>query len=348
MREFPSNITDPTYMVTKLSAIDRYFVQFIRDERDLPFIYLCFKIGFTITPIGLLLFTNYLKGSLWYIAAIIDLLLISLVFLGPYTLMLHLTSHRRFFKSEYSYFNKFIPWIIGPFMGQTPESYYSHHIGMHHPENNLRKDGSSTMSYQRDNWFHFTIYFTHFMLLGVYELIKYLKNEKKDTIRRHLIIGELWSYTFLIVMSMINFRSTLFVFILPYFIIRFGMMSGNWAQHAFISQEEPSNCYLNSITCINTVYNQLCFNDGYHIGHHLHPTKHWTDMPNDFIMNKESYAKNNAIVFEGLDYFIIWFFLMNKRYDWLASYYVNINNKYKTDDEVIDFLKSRTKQFITM
>lgn len=53
MRPLPTNIDDPVYdKEQKLSPMDRYFSQFIRDERDLPFVYLSFKILCTVPPIG--------------------------------------------------------------------------------------------------------------------------------------------------------------------------------------------------------------------------------------------------------------------------------------------------------
>ena len=339
-------ITDPVYDSTKkLSGIDKFFVQFIRDERDLPFVYLSMQIFFTLVPSALLLFSPILSGYWWYAVSIVHLLMMGLYFLGPYTLMLHLTSHRRLYKAEYSFMNKFVPWVIGPFMGQSPESYFSHHVHMHHPENNMREDGSSTMMYQRDNWLHYAHYFLSFMLIGVLELNRYLLRKDKKDISTNLIRGELASYAYFVILSNINFKATFYVFMLPYVIIRFGMMSGNWGQHAFIAQNSPGNSYTNSITCVNAIYNRLCFNDGYHIGHHVNPLKHWTELPGDFEKNKAKYIENGSIVFEEVDFFVIWFFLMMKRYDWLAHYYVHLDDRFKSNEEVIAFLKTRTKQF---
>jgi fatty acid desaturase len=182
--------------------------------------------------------------------------------------------------------------------------------------------------------------------MGVPVLNHYLLTNNKVTISTHLMRGEYFSYAFLSVLSFVNFRATLFVFLLPYVIIRFAMMSGNWAQHAFIAPECPENSYTNSITCVNAIYNRLCFNDGYHIGHHLKPAMHYTEYPEEFMRNQDKYIEQGAIVFEEVDFFIIWFFLMCKRYDWLAHYYVNMGNKYKNDEEVIAFLKSRTKKIV--
>jgi hypothetical protein len=124
------------------------------------------------------------------------------------------------------------------------------------------------------------------------------------------------------------------------------MMMGNWSQHAFISQTDPENDYKNSITCINTGYNSQCFNDGYHIGHHANPNMHWTDMPGDFLANRQKYIDNDAVVFDGIDYNQIWFYLMTRNYKKLAKHFVNLGDRYKNEEEFISFLKSRTKKFI--
>mmetsp|Transcript_26816 Transcript_26816/g.59337 ORF Transcript_26816/g.59337 Transcript_26816/m.59337 type:complete len:349 (+) Transcript_26816:100-1146(+) len=346
MREFTGVLTDPVYESKKLSRTDQFFSQFIRDERDLPFVHLSLQLFSTVIPTGLFLYTSVLSGWTWLALAVANLLVVAIYFLGPYTLMLHLTCHRRFLKDEYSYLNPIIPCIIGPFFGQTPYSYFAHHVGMHHPENNLPTDGSSTMHYQRDEWTHWAHYFGSFLWTGVTSLRAYLTKHNKNTLLRNQAQGELVSYTVLGALSLLHFKATLFVFLLPWFIIRFGMMAGNWAQHAFIDAASPDNNYRNSITCINAYYNRVCFNDGYHIAHHLKPTQHWTEMPAELLANRAKYVENDAIIFEELDFFIIWFFLMLKRYDWLAHYYVNMGHKYKSDEEVVAMLKSRTARIV--
>ena len=121
------------------------------------------------------------------------------------------------------------------------------------------------------------------------------------------------------------------------------MMAGNWAQHAFIDSNNPENIYRNSITCINTIYNKKCFNDGYHIGHHLRPYMHWTQMPEDFQKNLHLYQLNKAIVFFGIDYFQIWFLLITKNYKKLAAHFVQLS-KWENEEDIINFLKSRTNK----
>ena len=151
---------------------------------------------------------------------------------------------------------------------------------------------------------------------------------------------------FVLILIALNWRATLVVFIFPMIFTRFMMMAGNWAQHAFIDLNEPANCYRNSITCISSFYNWQCFNDGYHIGHHLYPSMHWTDMPASFQQNIGTYEKEKSIVFRKLDYFQIWIFLMTKNYSKLAKYYVELDPLHpKTSMEIVGLLKERTKKY---
>lgn len=336
-------LTDPIFEKREsYNFLQKFFLNFIKDERDLPFVYLSLKITFLIIPVAVYLFVA--NQFNWYIA--LAYLVVNLgIFLGPYVLMLHNTSHRKLFKEEYKWLNNYIPWILGPFYGESPETYFYHHVGMHHAENNLAADISSTMAYQRDGFIDFLKYFGRFFLFGIVELSMYFKKRNRSRFLRKILMGE-FSFIFMcLALCFFNWQATLVVFILPFFFVRFAMMAGNWAQHAFIDPQDPGNSYRNSITCINTSYNKKCFNDGYHIGHHLMPAMHWTDMPGNFQANKEKYVANNAIVFQGMDYFFIWFLLMTKSYGYLAKNFVDIGEKYKSKKEIIAFLKSRTKKF---
>lgn len=347
MKQF-SGINDPVFEPNKKrTALDRFFLKMIRDERDLPFIRLSLFLIFAIIPSGILMFFHILPGYWWYIQVVVHLALL-VPRMGPFTLMLHNTSHRPFFKEEYKWGNGIIPWLIGPFMGQSPFTYYAHHIGMHHSEANMPDDKSSTMPYQRDTAGGFFHYWFSFITIGIGQLVAYFTKKNTKT-RRHFqwisIRGEFLFWGFCVAMCFVDWQSTLFVFIAPILVIRTFMMMGNWAQHAFVAQEDPENDYKNSITCINSAYNKMCFNDGYHIGHHANPNMHWTDMPGDFVKNQQKYIDNDSIVFEALDYNQIWFYLMLKRYDILAKYFVNLGNRFSSDEEVIALLKSRTQRF---
>lgn len=336
-----NNISDPVYIETPLNAPGRFILKFIRDKRDIPFVFLSIQIICTLIPLIIALYL--VNGAAWWMLAALFTVL-EIYFIGPFILMLHNTSHNTLFKNEYKWGNRLIPWGLCPFMGQSPDTYLSHHIGMHHAENNMELDKSSTLRYQRDSLADFMKYFGRFLFLGITDLAAYLRLKQKGKFLRRALIGEAVFLLVCLALAFVSWQTTLLVFVAPLLIVRFMMMAGNWAQHAFVDPQAPQNNFLNSITCINSIYNKRCWNDGYHIGHHLKPHMHWTDMPRDFMANKDKYAENKALVFEKLDYHQIWAMLMFKRYDRLASYLVNINGMFSSREEAIRLMKQRTKR----
>lgn len=332
---------DPVYTPKeKYNALERFFLRFINDERDLPFIRLCFILMIIFPPTALYLYLDFH----WWVAGIYWFLNWA-IFLGPFILMLHNTSHRSLFKHKYKKFNNFIPWFIGPFFGESPETYFAHHVAMHHPENNLETDLSTTMPYRRDSIRGFTLYFLEFFFTTVGQLGNYLWRKNRRPIMWWMIVGELSYFAACIGLSFINWQATLVVFIVPLFFTRLMMMAGNWGQHAFVDAVDPNNCYRNSLTCINTPYNKKSWNDGYHISHHVRPNRHWTQHPQELLDNIDTYIKEDAIVFEKIDFTTVWVFLMLKRYDWLAKRYVQLDPANpKTQEEIIAKLKERTRR----
>lgn len=69
-------------------------------------------------------------------------------------------------------------------------------------------------------------------------------------------------------------------------------------------------------------------------------------MPEDFRKNQDRYAEENAVIFEGIDYFMIWCWLMLKRYDWLAERVVQLQ-KEESPVEVMARLRALTKPMLT-
>jgi hypothetical protein len=90
-------------------------------------------------------------------------------------------------------------------------------------------------------------------------------------------------------------------------------------------------------------YNRRAFNDGYHIGHHIKATRHWTEMPADFEQNKETYFREGAIVFKDISYFDVWWLLMLRRYSKLASFYYPLGPTRPSEAEIIALLRERAR-----
>ncbi|MEI9809809.1 MAG: hypothetical protein WDO16_19170 [Bacteroidota bacterium] len=138
------------------------WLRVMNDKRDLPFIYLLTTIHLTVLPVAIILFTPLLQGWWWWLAAIPYFYVSQLYFKGRFGLMFHCICHRKCFKKPYQWIHSNITWIVCPLFGHAPEGYFSHHMGMHHIENNMEDDTSSTMAYQRDSARGFLAYFFKF------------------------------------------------------------------------------------------------------------------------------------------------------------------------------------------
>lgn len=338
-----TTITDPVYIPKEnFSWYERFWLRFINDKRDLPFIHLLTAIHILVLPVAIILFTPLLKGWYWWLAYIPYFYISQLYFKGRFGLMLHCISHRKLFKKGYTWLYNYIIWIICPLFGHTPETYFVHHMAMHHVENNMPDDTSSTLGYQRDSLRGFLIYYLHFMFLGFKETFQYFFSRKRKKFYMRLTAGELSFFLFCAGMCFVNFQATLWVLIIPFVFARMVMMLGNWAQHAFVDINDPEE---NTINCINTKYNQTCWNDGYHAVHHLRPALHYTDIPGEFMKNLDSFANKKTFIFDGIHYLHIFLYLMTKRYDKLADNLVNLNNTFASKEEAIALMKERTKKF---
>ena len=321
-----------------------WVVPVLNDPRDAEFVGLivdCLLLA--ACGIGL-----FFSGRWLWLAAPAYWLLLIFGLLDRFTLMLHCTSHRPLFKPRYRALGNVIPWVLGPFFGQTPGSYFAHHMGMHHVEENLEGDLSSTLSFRRDSFVDWLKYWGRFLTVGLLDLAQYFARNGRRRLLRKLLLGESCYWTAVAVLAYFAPGPTTVVFVIPLLSIRTLMMMGNWGQHAFVDRTQPGNPYRSSITCINSRYNRRAFNDGYHIGHHLQARAHWTEYPVEFEKNLAEYAKNDAIVFEGLDFFVVWLLLMTGSWSRLARAYVRLPGAPdRSEAEIIALLRERVRPVLT-
>jgi fatty acid desaturase len=215
-------------------------------------------------------------------------------------------------------------------------------MSMHHREANAPTDLSSTMRYQRDNIFHWLHYFLKFFIIGLPELCLYLYRNKFPRILQRLLIGELAWITVAGTVFYFAPKVSLIIFIVPIVVTRFSLMAGNWAQHAFVDPERWDNDYATVTTFINSVYNKRCFNDGYHLAHHIKPGCHWSEMPLLFESHIDRMKEEQSLVFRKIDYFVIWFLLMTHSHRALAKFVVDLDPDAPMSlDDKVSMIRSR-------
>jgi fatty acid desaturase len=338
----PLAITDPVAVPTYADGpVSRWCGRHLVEARDEIFVRLTLA---TVARMSALMVVLY--GALYVLR--LPPLLVGAAYLAiwgwtvpPAILMLHCTMHRPFIRSP-RWLNRAQGYAMTFFLG-IPPAYPDHHLGMHHAEDNMREDLSSTIRYRRDSFVHFLAYFLRFFLFSYVELSLYLHRHGRRRMMRRMLVGEIGQIALVAGMCWVSLPFGLIGFALPTVLIRFMMMAGNWGQHAFINTERPNDGLSNSITCINSTYNRRCFNDGYHIGHHLKANRHWAALPQDFVDSRDAYVAAGAIVFERLDFFLVSLLLWTGQWRTLARRYVRLDGVERTDDEVIEMLKARVQ-----
>ncbi|KAI1083655.1 hypothetical protein F5B20DRAFT_527908 [Whalleya microplaca] len=303
----------------------------------------------------LIYFTTSIPSAIWlfynftYLHGILHFAM-QFYYMGTYTLMMHQHIHTGgVLTKQYSLtriFDLLFPYITDPLMGHTWNTYYYHHVKHHHVEGNGPDDLSSTVRYQRDNIWHFLHYVGRFYFLIWLDLPIYFIRKNRLTTGLKTAFWELSNYTALLTLFQLNSKATFFVFLIPLMLLRFGLMVGNWGQHAFVDADEPDSDYRSSITLIDVPSNRYCYNDGYHTSHHLNPRRHWREHPVHFLQNKENYSREHALLFHNIDYLMITVRLMLHDYEHLAKCLVPLGDQIgMTMEQRVTMLKRHTRRF---
>lgn len=182
---------------------------------------------------------------------------------GSFTLLMHNHIHNGgVLAKEWRWLDFAFPYITEPLMGHTWDSYYYHHVKHHHVESNGPDDLSSTIRYQRDDLLHFLHYVGRFLFFIWLELPMYFLDKGKTNLAVRAFLSELVSFAFMYSMTFkVNTRASIFVLIIPFVLLRIGLMIGNWGQHALVDEVEPDSDFRSSITLIDVPVSRY---------HHLH------------------------------------------------------------------------------
>ena len=114
--------------------------------------------------------------------------------------------------------------------------------------------------------FHFLHYFGRFLLFVWLELPLHFIKKGKTSLALRVFFSETASYAFMYFMTKLNPRASAFVFLLPFALLRFALMAGNWGQHALVDETDPDSDFRSSITLIDV---SVCCN--LTLVNHFHP-----------------------------------------------------------------------------
>lgn len=324
------------------AIVDRLALPYLVDARDVVFTRLLAAIFTQLLPFTLLMLV--LPTPWVLLLAIPYLAYLFARFGGPSVLALHAVTHRPLFRKRHRRWDKLITVVLPLFFGFPPFAYRAHHVVMHHKMENGTDDLSSTAAYERDNPLHFLHYWARFTFFGYFHLISWLLRRGEKKLLLPLVLGDLAVHACMLALLYLNPAAALVVCWIPYILLRFFLMAGNWSEHAFVDAERPSDAVRNSTNLLNTPYNHRAYNAGYHLMHHLTPGLHWADTVKQFERKLPMLVERDAILFDGVrNNQVIWWCLMLGDYGRLADHLLDLGDRRPTREEKIAFLKSRVQ-----
>ena len=230
-----------------LQTYTKWAQSVVRSPNDVVFLTHILLYFTTSLPSALLLYRHFswTHGVLHF--------LMQCYYSGSFTLMLHNCIHQNGLLSRprYALADRLWPYILEPLFGHTWDSYFYHHVKHHHVEGNGPDDLSSTLRYQRDELSHFAMYVGRFLFFIWLELPLYFLRKRKTALAAKAALSEFASYAFLYAIWSYEWRPTLFVLVLPFCLLRLGLMVGNFGQHALVDDVEPDSDFRSSITLID-------------------------------------------------------------------------------------------------
>lgn len=324
--------------------VQRFLERSLHDVRDMEIAWLYWNIMTTMYP-ALIAIWTVLPASNWIGAAY--LLGFNVLYMQRFILAMHYSTHKRLFKKEAffglaDYVNRFNIVIVAPVFGIPCNTYWLHHVVMHHVDNNeWNKDLSATEAYQRDNFAHWIVYWVRFMVGSWVELPYYAFKRKRWDLFAGCAIGMGGSMGLYLYLRTINPIAAFWTMAMPFIAVSTAMMFGNWSQHAFVKPEDPRCNFGLAYTVLNHPDNQRSFNDGWHTLHHVNSQIHWSEFPAKFVERLSEHGDKDALVFDGIGFFDVGFALFTRNHGFLADRYVNVGQKKRSRDEVIQLLKDR-------
>jgi hypothetical protein len=315
----------------------------LKDARDAPMLWLLLNVAcFTLPGAGLVLVArSHAVGLAFW-------LLNAFLFQERFLLCMHFHAHRGLFRGG-QWLDSAVMAALTPLFGVPCGLYHLHHVVMHHSEaNRAGRDLSSTEPYQRDRLDHFALYWLRFLALIWFELPAYALRARRPALAALCaactVAGAVLCVTLL--RTEAGHHAVVWLLLVPAVFGSLPLMLGNWSQHLFIRADAPSSPYAMAYNVIDTPANQRTFNDGYHTEHHLHSRRHWSELPASFARRLDRYAREDALVFRGLDFICIGCLVFRQRYDILARHYVQLRRPHRSPAEIEALLRERLRPVV--
>ena len=188
-----------------------------------------------------------------------------------YQCIAHNFIHLPFFNSKI--LNQFFSILNTLGLGVPQSIYRLHHLNHHRFNNRPDGDMSSTYRYGKNGKEENIVTYS---LLGVIRTDLVGLYQKGSKTSKLPVIETLTLLAFLTILALFNWKLCL-VYLIPSYLG--GQVFAVWENYCEHHHADPNDRQRDSVSCYNSIYNFLWFNNGYHQEHHLSPQVHWTEIP---------------------------------------------------------------------
>ena len=224
---------------------------------------------FLLTLLGILLLVQWAG---WFCHW--SLLLLTCVLTFVACIIKHNHIHCRTFASRP--WNRGLEYFLGICTGQSTAAIIPVHNERHHAQNHTEQDlvRSSLVNFRR-NWLNLIVFpFVVVWLVHRTKSADILRwRTEKPALYRRVYRERLVVLVFFIGLLLLNWRSTLIYFGVPWLFAQWGIVTINLLQHQDCDHDSAFN---HSRNITGRFINWLFLNNGLHTAHHLRPAMHWS------------------------------------------------------------------------
>eukprot|EP00462_Mataza_sp_D1_P019681 CAMPEP_0175139556 /NCGR_PEP_ID=MMETSP0087-20121206/10970_1 /TAXON_ID=136419 /ORGANISM="Unknown Unknown, Strain D1" /LENGTH=318 /DNA_ID=CAMNT_0016422583 /DNA_START=35 /DNA_END=991 /DNA_ORIENTATION=+ len=175
--------------------------------------------------------------------------------------------------------NKVLQCVLSCTYGHPVSNYVPGHNLSHHQNTQSTRDVMRT-SKLRFKW-HLLNGLFFFPIIGIAMLgndAEYFDSQKKNRrpIYKQMQLEKMVLWTFYICLLILDWRKALLLSFAPHLFAKFCIITLNMLQHDGCDQESEYN---HSRNFVSPLLNFLCYNNGFHSIHHMHPGWHWSILP---------------------------------------------------------------------
>lgn len=152
-------------------------------------------------------------------------------------------------------------WVLHHNLG-----HHRHYLNQELDQSRWKKKNGATMGYWR---------YSLEVSLTAYYRAWMVGNKHKKQQKEFLVFG-LITFSILLLMIAYNPINSLFLFVFPMIISLFLTSQATYKHHVGL---DTKNKYEASYSDLNTFWNLVTGNLGYHTAHHVKPNAHWSDLP---------------------------------------------------------------------